>query len=778
MGPEMNKPLPGNLEPNPERVVPRFLLSAFSCLLLISVVAGLIFYYYQKQMMVHTIRKQGSGILSSYVSQTRDSIEKGQRKTFQLVMDNTAQLEGVTATSLYPREGLMNYRSGTVSVGLPFIHDQKGELINPNLALYKKTRGMFLRKDWHLIGRFDSVAGQAHLAKVKGRSCPECHYVLNKNLHFDKLNRAEVIEARTADFYERIPVEDKCIVCHTYWHAGETAGVLGVTIDKAAFLQRTADSTRQLIYILLANATVVLLVTYLIAAMYRRILITRRQLAEKSDRLAGLLNNSGQGFLSFGPDLVVEPEYSRECVSFFEKELAGQSVAALLFPDDSEEKERFADNIDRIVHTEDEFQRDILLTLMPKELHLNNRSLDIAYRLLDKMRLMLIITDITEQRRLEAQVEEEQTRLRFIVAAATESAELFEVLDDYRNFRENILPGLLSASDEQLAGGLAEIYRQVHTFKGLFGQLEFLHLPRCLHHYESALNRLRRDLAEKQPDRALLEKEQALADQALAQELAVLRETLGDSFFARRGHLTLTPEQTEMLELLADRLLQAKGPALDSEETRAMLRRIKQLRYVSFNDMLSGQAKSAVRLAERLEKELAPVEMEDNGLRVAPEIYGPFAKSLIHLFRNAVDHGIESPEERLEHGKDEEGHLRCRTSLENDRIIVEIADDGQGLDLEAIRSKGIALGLFTPEEAAVLDEASLRLLIFEDEFSTNEEVSELSGRGVGLAAVRTETEKLGGRIEVNSSLGQGTSFRFILPYLESLPQDAAKEKKQ
>jgi two-component system chemotaxis sensor kinase CheA len=772
----MEKPKPDNREPNPDRVVPRFLLIAFSCLLLISLVAGIIFHYYQKQMMNRTIREQGHGILSSYVSQTRDSIEKGQRKTFQLVMDNIAQLEGVTATTLYPREGLMNYHSGTVTVGLPFVHSQPAGFVSTNLDLYEKTRGMFLRKDWHLVGRFDSAAGQAHLAKVQNRSCTECHYVLDKNLRFDAQNRAEVLDAREAHFYERIPVEDKCTVCHTYWKTGETAGVLGVTIDKTTFLQQTAESTRQLIYILLANATVVLLVTFLIATMYRRILITRSQLADKSDRLSGLLNNSGQGFLSFGPDLTVEPEYSRECVTFFGKEVAGESVAALLFPVDSEEQTRFGSNIERIVQTADEFQRDILLSLMPKELFLNDRYLDIAYRLLDAKRLMLIITDITEQRRLEARVAEEQIRLRFIVAAATESAELFEVLDDYRNFSENTLPRLLAAPDEELAAGLAEIYRQVHTFKGLFGQLEFIHLPRRLHQYESALNRLRRDLANQQPDRTLLEQEQTLADQALAQELAVLKETLGDSFFARRGHLSLTPEQTEMLERLADRLLQAKGPALDSEETMEMLRLIKRLRYVSFGELLSGQAKAAVRLAERLEKELAPVEVEDNNVRVAPEIYNPFTKSLIHLFRNAVDHGIEDPEERLELGKEEVGHLRCRTFMEDDRIIVEINDDGRGLDLEAIRRKGVAAGLFTPEQGAALNEAALRLLIFEDEFSTKEEVSELSGRGVGLAAVRMETEKLGGRIEVDSTLGQGTRFRFILPYLESLT-DSQKGKK-
>ena len=762
------KQKPGNREPSPDGVVARFLLIVFACLLLISVVAVTAFHHNQVQMMDRMIRDQGNGILSNYISQTRDSIEKGQRKTFQLVMNNIARLEGVIATTLYTRDGLMNYRSGTETVGIPFVHDQKGEFVNPNLELYEQTRGMFLRSDWSRVTLRDSAAGRTHMAEVKGRSCGSCHYALSRDLRFNDQDRAEELDARVSHFYERIPVAGKCIACHTYWQIGDIAGVLGVTIDNTAFLHRAAESTRRLIYILLANAAVVLLVTYIIASMYRRILITRRQLADKSGRLSGLLNNSGQGFLSFGPDLTVEPEYSRECESFLGDEVAGKSISSLLFPEDDHEQQRFASNIQRVAATTDDFQRDTYLSLMPHDLCLNNRYLDIAYRFLDDTRLMLIVTDITEQRRLEARVAEEQNRLRFIVAATTESAELFEVLDDYQTFTQTTLPHLLAAPGEQLTPALAEIYRQVHTFKGLFGQLEFIHLPRCLHQFESILNQLKRDLAERKPDLAQLNMEQEKADQALQQDLEILRETLGESFFDRRGQLALTPEQIEMLERLSDRLLHAKGPALDSEETVEMLRRLKRLRYVSFRDLLSGYAKAAMRLAERLEKELAPIEVEDNGVRVAPEIYAPFAKSLIHLFRNAVDHGIEHPEERLELGKEEEGHVVCRTIQKDDRIIMEIVDDGRGLDAEAIRERAASSGRFSEEQAATLDEAALRLLIFEDEFSTRAEASELSGRGVGLAAVRMETEKLGGRIEVDSAPGDGTRFRFILPYIEAL----------
>lgn len=751
---------------DPRRVRARFLLAAACCLLTISLPALLLFHHYQLRATDAMVRDQGFGVLANYVTQTRDSIEKGQRKSFTLAMDNIAQLEGVSATSLYDRDGLMNYRSGEVTVGIPFVLDQAGNFLNPNQELYRQTRGMFLREDWHLADRIDSVRGRTHREQVAGRSCAECHFLLNEKLEFDQQGRAETISGRVARFYQRIMVENQCLVCHTNWRTGELAGVLGVDMDKGSFLAQARDSTRRLLYFLLLNAVGVLAVTFLVATMYRQILVGRRQLAEKSTSLAGLLDNSGQGFLSFGPDLLVESEYSRECETLLAGQPAGQPVAELLFGGRREEAELFAANIRRILASDDEFKRDTLLSLLPGEFLLGERQLEIAYRLIGPAKLMLIITDITEKRQLEARVAEEQTRLRLIVTAATEAAELFELLDEYRDFGRQELPNLLATADHQPQPALAEIYRRIHTFKGLFGQLEFIHLPRSLHQFESDLRRYR-DQAEADridPQKLLAMLQQA--DAALEQDLELLRDTLGEDFFAGRSRLVLEPEEAEMLERLADRLLRAKGPALDCRETRAMLQKIKRLRYLPLRNLLGGYAKAAQRLARQREKELAPVLVEDGGLRVDPEVYTPFARSLVHLFRNAVDHGIETPEERWELDKEEEGHIFCRAREEEGRIILEIGDDGGGLNAEAIRRKAVASGRLTVEQAAAMVEQEFYQLIFADEFSTKDAADELSGRGVGLAAVRMETEKLGGSIEVESSPGQGTTFRFILPYLD------------
>lgn len=746
--------------PDPDRVRKRFMLIAVGLLILIALPTMLIFYYYQEQMVDRMIHEQGHGVLSNYNSQTRDSIEKGQRKSFVLAMNNIAQLEGVKYTTLYNDDRMMNYRSGEVTVGIPFAFDTQGELVNPNLELYEQTRGMYLRPDWSLTSRMDSPGGRLHLDEIMGQPCADCHYVLAEDLAFDDRHRAERIDGQEVHFFESIPVESKCLMCHTYWTVGDSSGVLGVTMDRSVFLQQAFESTRQLFYFLLFNALLILAVTYLVATMYQRVLRARLTLAEKSKRLTALLDNSGQGFLSCCADLLIEPDYSRECETFFGSELTGRPVAGLLFPGNSDEADRFSANIRRVINATDSLQRHTFMSLLPRTFACNHRTLEVDYRLIDADLLMLIVTDITEKLRLEARIAEEQTRLRLIVTAATDADELFELLDDYHSFSGETFPALLQAP--QPAAVLAEIYRQVHTFKGLFAQLEFIHLPHSLHQFESRIRVLRAQHKEQLIDLALLTPELKLADQALTNDLTILEDTLGTTFFARRGHISLSPDIINSLEALADRLLLTAG-AIHSMETRELVQKLKRLRHASLASLLVNHSKTSVRIAEQLGKELAPFAIDDQGIMVSPETYLPFCKSLIHVFRNAVDHGLETPEERMNAGKDEVGQMSCRIWLEQEHIHLEIADDGRGFDTDAIRQQAVKTGRYSAEFVTTMSTEQIWLLIFEDDFSTRSGVTQLSGRGVGLAAVRQETERLRGTIEISSVPGQGTRFLFRLP---------------
>jgi len=136
---------------------------------------------------------------------------------------------------------------------------------------------------------------------------------------------------------------------------------------------------------------------------------------------------------------------------------------------------------------------------------------------------------------------------------------------------------------------------------------------------------------------------------------------------------------------------------------------------------------------------------------------------LTHAVRNSLDHGIEPPEVRVAAGKDPEGTLKLRASHEGSHVIIEVSDDGAGIAVEKVRQKAIERGLISPERAAQQGERELLQLIFLPGFSTAAAVTNVSGRGVGMDVVRTNVEKIGGKVEIDSRAGKGTTLRLRIP---------------
>ncbi len=136
---------------------------------------------------------------------------------------------------------------------------------------------------------------------------------------------------------------------------------------------------------------------------------------------------------------------------------------------------------------------------------------------------------------------------------------------------------------------------------------------------------------------------------------------------------------------------------------------------------------------------------------------------LTHAVRNALDHGIEPPDVREAAGKDPEGTLRLRAAQEGSHVIIEVADDGAGISVDKIRLKAIERGLITAIRAAQSSERELLQLIFLPGFSTAAQITSVSGRGVGMDVVRTNVEKIGGKVEIDARVGKGTTLRLRIP---------------
>ena len=167
-------------------------------------------------------------------------------------------------------------------------------------------------------------------------------------------------------------------------------------------------------------------------------------------------------------------------------------------------------------------------------------------------------------------------------------------------------------------------------------------------------------------------------------------------------------------------------------------------------------------LARKLNKKVQLI-IEGEDTELDRSILDKLEDPLIHLVRNALDHGIEPPEERIAKGKPEVGTVRLFAYHEGDHIIVGIQDDGRGIDPEKVKKKALEKGLITPEQAAQMSDKEAYELIFMPGFSTAEKVSDVSGRGVGMDVVASTIHSLRGSIEIESELGKGTTIILKLP---------------
>jgi two-component system chemotaxis sensor kinase CheA len=170
-----------------------------------------------------------------------------------------------------------------------------------------------------------------------------------------------------------------------------------------------------------------------------------------------------------------------------------------------------------------------------------------------------------------------------------------------------------------------------------------------------------------------------------------------------------------------------------------------------------------VRDAASVEDKNVVLKLEGTDTEIDRNVLQVISDSLIHLIRNAIGHGVESAEERKRLGKPAAGVITLRAMGETDSVAIEITDDGKGLDHEKIKRKALAKGLILPEEAERMPPDELALLIFEPGFSTADQVTAISGRGVGMDVVKKTLDSIGATIKVDSKPGRGTTVRLSLP---------------
>lgn len=451
------------------------------------------------------------------------------------------------------------------------------------------------------------------------------------------------------------------------------------------------------------------------------------ELAGRNDDMRRVLDNVGQGFLTVDPQGRMSRERSAILETWFGPAPESGLLVDYLGRVDPAMSKWFAACWESVL--DGLLPLEVAIGQLPRRMNVSPRNFEVDYRpILDSHgkleRMAIVVTDATaavERARAETD-EREVTRLfKRLIADRAGFLEFFSEA------------ATLVARSSSGANDLAARKRALHTLKGnalLYGVDSVAVLCHALE------------------DR--LAEHGDLGEADLAPLIARWREVAGKI-------RELVGEERNRLEV--DDADYAKlCLALERGTSHAKLREmVLAWRLEPTQLRLARIAEQAEALAVRLGKAPILVEIEANELRLAPEQWGPFWSAAVHVIRNAIDHGLEPADERQDSGKSGPGRVRLRTYTQGPTFAIEFSDDGRGIDWDAVRKKAVALGISSQTHA------DLKNALCTDGMSTKDSVTELSGRGVGLGAVRRACEDLGGQMEVESVPGHGTTIRFVWP---------------
>lgn len=487
------------------------------------------------------------------------------------------------------------------------------------------------------------------------------------------------------------------------------------------------------------------------------------QLREKTKDIHGMLQNMTQGILTIMADGKVHHEYSAYLETIFEtREIARRPALDFLFSS----SDVGADALSQIEATvascigEERMNFDFNAHLLVNEVRQTwpdgrEKYLDLVWSpICDENdvveKLMVCVRDVTELRQLVAEAEHQKRELDMIGQILKVTHEKFhDFIDSSRRFivdNEALLQSAVSLSPDLVT----QLFRNMHTIKGNARTYGLLHMTNVVHLAEQSYEALRQGRAAFVPDVLLVELD---AVRCSLEEYAHLNDvTLGRKGPGRRG-------SAEKYAMVEHGHLASMRAALDAYDLSAchrdtlvaLVRQIKLdldlIGTESINTILAPVFDSLPSLAAELGKEAPRLVVSDHGIRLRNQVSDLLRNVFMHLYRNAMDHGVEVAVDRLAKGKTASGTIGLRLSMNGGLLKFHLGDDGKGLALGHIRRKAIAQGLIA-EGVEVADE-TVANLIFAAGFSTAAAVTEVSGRGVGMDAVQDFIKREGGKIALH-----------------------------
>lgn len=485
-----------------------------------------------------------------------------------------------------------------------------------------------------------------------------------------------------------------------------------------------------------------------------------RQKEKENIAIRNLLDNAGQGFLSFGKDLIISEEYSQECVNIFERPIDGNFIDLLHPYIDSHMEKLIMEVFNGAFKVIEQYRAKVFLSLLPEELVINRKNIRMDHKVIHdstEYKVMLIFTDITEKTELETQAAKERNNLKLIIKAISNQNDMSVILKDLKEFLGYKVPETIF-SCKPINEMLFDIYRAIHTFKGDFGQLYMYNTAYMLHETENNLSDLmqRMDTLDKYHIKGFID--QIDYHTVVKEDLNIIKNALGENYLNEGVVFTISREKITEIEEEIIRIL-------PPDQQNELLPMIKSLRYCSFKNIIRQYDDYLQNLAQKLDKRISNLYVYGDDIFIDKCQYQRFINSLVHIFRNMVDHGIEMTDERLAAGKPDAGAIDCELTQNGNDLTIKIRDDGKGIDFAKVIRKALDKKLLSDKELHRLTVNEQLELLFIDGFSTRDTVSMTSGRGMGLGTVKHEVESLGGNMQINTEPGKWTEFIISIPIL-------------
>ncbi|HEX7909575.1 MAG TPA: HAMP domain-containing protein [Paraburkholderia sp.] len=499
--------------------------------------------------------------------------------------------------------------------------------------------------------------------------------------------------------------------------------------------------------------------------MIEKIQESSAQLKQKTADIQAMLQNMQQGILTVIDGAVIHSEYSAYLEDIFEtKDIAGRALMDLVFADTDLGSDALS-QVDAAAHAclgEDcinfAFNQHLLVGEISKRMPDGRvKILDLTWSAITDendviLRLMLCVRDVTELRKLAAEAGEQRRRLDMIGEILAVSEEKFHHFIESSSGFISENERIIRKHSEADHAVIAELFRNMHTIKGNARTYNLQHLTDVVHETEQSYHELRQPETDRSWDQEhlmaeLMRVREAIDSYAKINEQSLGRKSKGQgNDTGNSGHYVMVAK--EHIQHTLSMLDQTNAGELNElQSMRDSLRRtLRALGSQSVRDALSGVLDSLPSLASELDKPAPTVRIDDNGYRLRGEAGGTLNNVFMHLLRNSMDHGIETAEARSANGKTPAGTIDIEVGVDNGALQITLSDDGRGLALERIRGIAMERGWIGSNDT--LSDEAIADFIFRPGFSTAETVTELSGRGVGMDAVRDFLKRANGNIEL------------------------------